>query len=171
MWSALDRFNPGQQGESTGIFVPMDIYEQDDQIMIRCSVPGVKPEDLDLTIDQGMLTITGETKNDYERKEGNRVFHREHTFGRFTRSVRLPEDVDENKVDANFENGILTLSIARTQQPEAKPKQIAIKQGSSTQTLGQTQTKDFAYADAGKGQNQENSGAKSGGSAAGSKKA
>jgi len=137
MLNTMDPARSGRENESTGLFVPMDIYEQEGKIMVRCSVPGVKPEDLNVTIDQGMLTLSGETKNEYERKEGNRIYHREHTYGRFTRSVRLPEDIDENAVAANFDNGVLTVSIARTQQPEPKPKQIAINQGSSPQMIEQ----------------------------------
>lgn len=134
MWNAMDRMAPIGDTEFGGMTVPMDIYEEGGKLMVRCSVPGVKPEDLNSTIDQGVLTLSGECKNEHESKEGNRVFHREHAYGRFTRSVRLPEDIDENQVGATFENGIITVAIGRSTKPEIKPKQIQIKQSSTAST-------------------------------------
>ncbi len=125
--NAIERENPARQPETSGIFVPVDIYEQEGRILVRCSVPGVKPDDLKLTIDHGMLTLSGEMQNEYERTEGTRVYHREHAYGRFTRSVKLPEDIDEGGVDASFEHGVLTISVARKVQPQRQPKQIAIR--------------------------------------------
>jgi len=144
MWNAMERVAPARQAQDSGLFVPMDIYEQEGKILVRCSVPGVKPEDLSLTVDQGMLTLSGETKNEHEAKEGNRVYHREHTYGKFTRSVRLPEDVDENSIEANFEHGVVTVSIARQVQPEPKPKQIEIRSAGTTENRKSLQRENTA---------------------------
>ena len=105
-----------------------------------------------MSIDQGVLTISGETKNDYEN-QGGRIFHREHTYGKFVRSVRLPENIDENAIDAQFENGILTIGITQQQPPEQKPKQIPIRNASFTSQA--LDNKNFAYADRGQGEQEQ----------------
>lgn len=149
MWDMFER-RPSTQSNlpSTGINVPLDVYEQDDRLMVRASLPGVKAEDIDVSIDKGLLTISGETRNDYENREGSRVVHREHSYGSFVRSVRLPEDIDENGIDAQFENGVLTIAIRQVKTPETRPKQIPIRNASTpSQPIG---NQNFAYADQGR---------------------
>ncbi|AIE84334.1 heat shock protein Hsp20 [Fimbriimonas ginsengisoli Gsoil 348] len=152
MWNLMDRFSQTRSDNIGSSTFPIDIFERDGRITIRASLPGVKPEDLNVSMDQGVLTITGETKDDLERREGNRVYHREHSFGRFVRSVRIPEEVNENAIDANFENGVLTVSMPITKPQQPQPRQIAVRSGSSSAPAidaGKGKS-DFAYADQGK---------------------
>lgn len=104
--------------------VPVDMYQQDGNLVVKAPIPGVKPEDLDITVVGDTLTIKGETKEEKEVKEEN-VIRRERRFGAFSRSVSLPSPVDTSKANATFENGVLTLTLPIAE--EAKPKTIQVK--------------------------------------------
>jgi HSP20 family protein len=126
MWDLMDRINPIQDSVAS-TSMPVDMYEQDGHLIVRASLPGVKPEDASVTLDQGVLTISGEATNEFEHKENSRVVHREHTFGSFVRSVRLPDNIEESGIEAHFENWILSISIPEVRAPEQRPKQIPIR--------------------------------------------
>ncbi len=104
--------------------VPIDMYQQDGNLVIKAPIPGVKPEDIDITVVGDTLTIKGETKQEKEVKEEN-VIRKERRFGAFSRSVTLPNPVDTSKANATFENGILTLTLPVAEQ--AKPKAIKVQ--------------------------------------------
>jgi HSP20 family protein len=114
-----------------GQSVPMDIFEEGNCIKIRASVPGVRPEDMRLSIEDNVLTLSGELKED-EGSQNRRFYHREHTYGRFARSVRLPEDVNEEGIDAEFSNGMIYITAPRRQATEQRPRQVTIRHGSTT---------------------------------------
>jgi HSP20 family protein len=104
--------------------VPIDMYEQDGNLIVKAPLPGVKPEDVDVTVVGDTLTIKGETKAEKEVKEEN-VIRRERRFGSFSRSVSLPSPVDTDKASASFEDGVLTLTLPVAE--EAKPKAIKVQ--------------------------------------------
>jgi HSP20 family protein len=102
---------------------PVDIAEDDQNIMLQAELPGVKMEDLKITLENNVLTIAGERKLKEEVKKEN--YHRiERRFGKFTRSFTLPSGVDAEKVNAVFENGVLNITLPKPE--EFKPKQITI---------------------------------------------
>ena len=103
----------------------VDMYQTDDAAVVKASVPGVKPDDADITISGNTLTITGQSKEEEEVKEENYI-RRERRFGSFSRSVVLPEGLEPDKAEASFEDGVLTLTIPKA--PQAKPKVIRIKE-------------------------------------------
>lgn len=103
--------------------LPLDIYQTDDSIKVKASVPGVKPEDMEITIEGNTLTLKGESKSEEQFKDEN-VILQERRYGRFYRSVVLPTGLDTDKAVANYENGVLTLSIPKRE--EAKPKSIKV---------------------------------------------
>ena len=111
-------------GDSQGVFVPVDMVEKDDQIIVTAPLPGLKPEDVDIRITGNMLTIKGEFREEKEEEQEN-VHCRERRYGMFHRMIRLPMSVDTSKAEATFEDGMLTLSLPKTE--EAKPKQIEVK--------------------------------------------
>lgn len=115
------------QGLTASTFVPaVDIYEDEHNIVLTAEVPGVEEKDLDISLENGVLTVSGERKMENEEKENN--FHRiERTYGRFTRSFTLPPTLDEDNVKAEFNNGVLKITVAKRE--EAKPKQIKIETG------------------------------------------
>ena len=102
----------------------VDIYETDDAIVVKSAIPGVKPEDLDVNITGDTLTIKGETKAEEEVKEEHYI-HRERRYGSFCRSLSIPTQIVANKVEAEFENGVLTLTLPKAE--EARPKTIKVK--------------------------------------------
>jgi len=108
---------------SANFVPPVDIFEDQENITLVAEIPGVKPEDLNVTLENNLLTISGERKFKTEEKEEN--FHRlERRYGKFTRSFTLPTMVDADKVIATFENGIMNITLPK--RAEFKPKQITI---------------------------------------------
>jgi HSP20 family protein len=120
---------PTSQGGSTeslatGSFVPaVDVYEDAQKVVVKIEVPGVKQEDLDVRLENQTLTVKGERKFDAEEKEEN--FHRiERRYGSFVRSFTVPQTVDTDSIAANYDAGVLTVSLNK--KAEAKPKQVKI---------------------------------------------
>jgi HSP20 family protein len=102
----------------------LDVYETADDVTVKASIPGVKPEGIDITVTGDVLTIKGETVEEQEKQEAN--YHlRERRYGAFQRSVTLPTAVKADKATADFANGVLTLTLPKVE--EAKPKSIRIK--------------------------------------------
>lgn len=136
MHDMLDRvFDEGYYGSLTGEglttyegLAPVDVYQTDEAIVVQASLPGVKPDDIDISVTGDTLTIRGEIKQEFENGNGEsaRRYHvRERRYSRFARSLTLPSMVDAGKADAEFENGIVTLTIPKAE--EAKPRQITVK--------------------------------------------
>ena len=105
----------------------LNVYEEDEQLMVEAQLPGLKPEDLDINVEQGVLTISGQTVSEEERTERNYLV-REHRAGRFSRSLRLPATYDADACTAKFEHGVLRLSFPKSES--AKPRRIQIGGGS-----------------------------------------
>jgi HSP20 family protein len=139
--SIFSDFGRSFEGESetlgAGNFVPaVDVYEDPQKVQLKLEVPGIRSEDLDIRVEGRTLTVRGERKFESEEKEEN--FHRiERRYGSFVRSFTLPATVDTDSIDAQSENGVLTISLAK--KPEAKPKQITVKAGSTAQTTKQVE--------------------------------
>jgi HSP20 family protein len=109
-------------GRSTGVYPPINIFRSQDAVVIRAELPAVRPEDVSLTTEGRHLTITGERR----APETSRNHHRrERPWGRFSRTVLLPEDVDLQQVDAQCRNGVLTIRVAIA--AAAKARQIPVK--------------------------------------------
>lgn len=105
----------------------LNVYEEGEQLMVEAQLPGLKPEDLDINVEQGVLTISGQTVSEEERTERNYLV-REHRTGRFSRSLRLPATYDADACTARFEHGVLRLSFPKSES--AKPRRIQIGGGS-----------------------------------------
>jgi HSP20 family protein len=120
----------GKEQLTTGTFVPpVDVYEDEHNLVLKLEVPGVNEEDLNVSVENDTLTIQGERKFEKEEKEEN--FHRiERRYGSFTRTFKLPNTVDTDKVEAGYEKGILKITLAK--RAEAKPKQIKVGNGQKT---------------------------------------
>ena len=103
---------------------PVDIFEKHDHLIIRAEIPGVQKEDVDVRIENGVLTLHGERKQEAEVTEGN-AYRMERVYGTFTRTFSLPTTVDAAKVTATYKDGILEVSVPKVET--AKPKQVEIK--------------------------------------------
>ena len=111
----------------------LNVFEEGDQLTVEAQLPGIKPEDLDINVEQGVLTISGQTATEEERKERN-YFVREHRTGRFNRSLRLPATYDSDACTAAFEHGVLQLRFPKSEA--AKPRRIQIGGGSQPAMTG-----------------------------------
>ena len=98
---------------------PLNVYEQDDCLVVEAEMPGFDPDDIDISIERGMLTIRGEMEDEDERKDRNYLV-REYRRGTFLRSVRLPDTVDTEHVESTFDNGVLKLVFPKAEQARAR---------------------------------------------------
>lgn len=103
---------------------PLDVYETDNEMVLKASLPGLKPEEVDISLSGDILTIKGETREEKEVKEED-YLRRERHYGAFSRSMSLPSGLNTDKIEAVFENGILTLTIPKAE--EVKPRSIKVK--------------------------------------------
>ena len=115
-----------EQLTSSHFMPPVDVYEDEHHVTIKAEVPGVDPKNVNVRIENNVLTISGERKFEKEEKEEN--FHRiERRYGSFTRSFTMPNTVNPDSVKADFENGLLKVQFEK--RAEAKPKQIQVNIG------------------------------------------
>jgi HSP20 family protein len=123
----------GKEQLSAGTIVPpVDVYEDEHNLVLKLEIPGVNEEDLDVQLENNTLTVKGERKFEKEEKEEN--FHRiERRYGSFLRTFRLPNTIDTEKVEAHYDKGVLKVSLAR--RAEAKPKQIKVGASNGSKTL------------------------------------
>jgi HSP20 family protein len=101
----------------------LDVYEDKDNLYVRLELPGMKKEDIELSLHEGSLSISGERKGE-DRYPGAEVYRAERFFGRFQRTVTLPAPVAPDKIKATYQDGILSVTLPKTE--EAKPKQIEV---------------------------------------------
>jgi HSP20 family protein len=112
----------------------LDVIETDDEYVVKASLPGISPDDLDVSYTDGVLTITGERIVEDEDLEDGRYLLRERLEGHFTRSIRLRKEIDADKIEANFVDGVLSLHLPMIE--EVKPKRIEVKSGTSRMIEG-----------------------------------
>ena len=117
---------PGRQLEGVSEWAPaVDATTKDGNLVIRAELPGVKPEDVDISLQNNVLTISGERKAEQEEQRGG-YYIRERRYGSFSRSFSLPQGTDESKVRARFENGVLELTVEGA-AVLTEPKRIQIE--------------------------------------------
>jgi HSP20 family protein len=113
-----------RNGGSTWSSLPIDMYQTNDDVVVQAMVPGIRPEEVQISVTGDVLNIRGEVKQQEEHKD--KAWHvREHRSGSFERSIALPVPVVSDKASAEFENGILTITLPKAE--EVKPKAIMIK--------------------------------------------
>jgi HSP20 family protein len=124
MWDSF--FERGTlRGEEGREWLPsLDVAETKNEIVVKAEVPGLDPKDIDISLSDGLLTIKGEKKQEREEKEEN--YHLvERSYGSFTRSIRLPNEVQSDKIKASYKNGVLKVVLPKSE--EAKKKEVKIK--------------------------------------------
>jgi HSP20 family protein len=115
---------PNGNGALTSAWLPsVDVFEDKESLKIVAELPGLKPEDVKITLENSTLTLRGEKKQVAEEKT-ERVHRYERSYGSFERSFSLPNTVDTDKVAASFENGVLTIALPKAEK--AKPREIAV---------------------------------------------
>ena len=109
-----------------GNTLPMDLVEQDDALIVRAGLPGLRPEDVEIALDGNVLTIKGEAKADWQNEDA-KVYHREHRYGSFTRSLRLPKNLNLDAVEASVEHGVVAIRIPKVEETKPQSRRIEIK--------------------------------------------
>ncbi len=104
----------------------VDIFEEDDDVVVKVELPGMKKEDIDVNITDDTVTISGEKKKE-EKIEKKNYFRMERSYGSFTRSFRMPTEVQSDKAKANFKDGILEVRIPKTEEAKKKEKKVLIE--------------------------------------------
>ena len=129
-----DSFGDREEALTTATFAPaVDVYEDEHSIILKIEVPGIDEKDIDVRVENNTLTVHGERKFEKEEKEEN--FRRvERQYGSFTRSFTLPNTVDPDSTQANYDKGILKIQLAK--KAEAKPKQVKVNVGSQKSIEG-----------------------------------
>jgi HSP20 family protein len=129
-----DSYGDREDALTTSTFAPaVDVYEDEHNITLNIEVPGIDEKDIDIRVENSTLTVHGERKFEKEQKEEN--FRRvERQYGSFTRSFTLPNTVDTESIQANYDKGILKIQLAK--KAEAKPKQIKVNVGSQKSIEG-----------------------------------
>jgi len=125
LWDSFFEGRPRVRGEEAGEWHPsLDVAETKNEILVKAEIPGIDPKDIDISLANNVLTIKGEKKQEKEEKEEN--FHViERSYGSFVRSIRLPKEVQSEKISASYKNGILKVTLPKSE--EAKKKEIKIK--------------------------------------------
>ncbi len=128
--NTMDRLFDSVLSGSTSTWQPtvwdlaLDVAENDDEYVVKASIPGINPDDLEITYSNNTLTIKGEVKEDKELEQAH--YHlRERRYGSFARSVTLPAGIEADKIEATYEAGVLKLRLPKAE--EVRPKKIAIK--------------------------------------------
>ena len=115
--------NQAPTNRSNFISIPVDMIEDENTVTIKAAVPGISPDELEVSIENNVLTIKGEHKTE-EVSETAKVFRRENVYGSFSRSIRLSPKLNQEGVSANFKNGFVTITIPKVE--EEKPKSLRI---------------------------------------------
>lgn len=123
-WAFDDFFRRSPADFESANTVDVNMIQNDNELVLKASIPGVKPEDIKISVSGDTLTLSGETKEEDEEKDANYHLH-EMRYGYFSRSISLPVKVDSDKAKAEFENGVLKLTLPKSE--EVKPKTITVK--------------------------------------------
>jgi HSP20 family protein len=118
---------PGNGGTAQRWVPAMDLVEDKNDLVLRADLPGLSEDDVDIEVKDGVLTISGERKTE-EKKEEEGYYRVERAFGRFSRSLTLPDGIDPEQVKAKFDNGVLEVRIPKPE--ERKPHRVSIGKGS-----------------------------------------
>ncbi|MGQ9510267.1 MAG: Hsp20/alpha crystallin family protein [Thermodesulfobacteriota bacterium] len=124
LWDSFFEKRPARIEEVSEWFPSLDVSETDSEYIIKVEVPGIDPKDINISLMNNILTIKGEKKQEKEEKEEN--YHLlERSYGSFTRSIRIPSQIQNDHINASYKNGVLKIILPKTE--EAKKKEIKIK--------------------------------------------
>lgn len=123
----FDDFAPSRAwrtGEAAELTFPVDVSENENDIVVKAVLPGVKPEDVDISVSEGVLTIKGETRSEAQTEQEN-YYRREIRYGAFSRSIPMPTRVNHEQAEADFADGMLTVRLPKAE--EVRPRSIRIR--------------------------------------------
>ncbi|MFQ5878014.1 MAG: Hsp20/alpha crystallin family protein [Acidobacteriota bacterium] len=105
-------------------YPPVDIYEEDDRIVVRAELPGVSKDDIDVNVESGTITLRGEKKQE-KKVDSDNVYRVERFYGSFSRSFALPSTIDPGKIEARYKDGVLEVVLPKAE--EARPRRISVR--------------------------------------------
>jgi HSP20 family protein len=124
LWDSFFEGKPRRAREEGEWFPSLDVSETKGDLVVKAELPGIDPKDIDISLNEGVLTIKGEKRQEKEEKEeGYHLIER--SYGSFTRSIRLPREIQNEKINASYKNGVLKITLPKSE--EAKKKEIKIK--------------------------------------------
>jgi HSP20 family protein len=128
VWPAFPAFRTRSAGEALAWVPEIDVFERDNRLVTRIDLPGLKKEEVKVEVTDHLLTISGERKQEVEEKKEH-IYRCEREFGRFVRTIPLPEGVTLGDVKATFNDGVLEVTIPLPARPEAKVRSVTIEEG------------------------------------------
>ena len=128
-----------QNSRDETVSMPIEVSEAEDEICVKASLPGVNPEDIDISVQGDMVQIRAESREEAEDKQQNYI-RRELNYGVVQRSISLPSRVDTNRTEATFQNGVLRLRLGKSE--EAKPKRIQVQGSEAPRQIRETDSPD-----------------------------
>jgi HSP20 family protein len=132
-------FDEGGEGGARRRWAPaVDLLERDDSLVLKADLPGLTRDDVQIEVRDNVLTLAGERKAEHEGRQ-NGYYRIERSFGRFSRSLQLPDGIDPDRIAAAFENGVLEVTIPKPQQPQ--PRRIEIGGASNGTVEGTAEEK------------------------------
>ncbi len=132
-WDPFREYRRFRHEDEGAWAIPLDIVRDGDEVRVRASVPGVKPDDISVTIEDGVLTITGETASETEDGEGS-YLRRERRSGSFRRALRLPDSVDVERARSTYANGVVTVALPTAEDRKARKLTIEVTDGGKALT-------------------------------------
>lgn len=115
--------------------MPLDVIANENSIEIKASLPDVDPEQVDISVEDDVLTIKGQTSSEHEEQKEGQYLLRERRFGSFYRAVRLPDVVDTERAESSYENGVLTITFPKSERAKAKKIQIKGRGDGGSRTI------------------------------------
>lgn len=128
----LDRLSQELWEQATGTWaarMPMDAVRRGDDVEITFELPGVDPESIDVEVENNVLTVRAERREEHERRDGDEVLVRERRFGRYSRQISLGDNLDTDKLEATYQDGLLKVTVPVAEQ--ARPRKIEVTRGAS----------------------------------------
>lgn len=126
-WTGLSAFENTLGNKGTAFSPRVDVREKDNGYEISAELPGVNKDDVNVTLNNGILSIQAETRHEDKEEKGGRVIRQERRYGKFVRSFDLGNQVKDNDIKAHFADGVLRLEVPKTATEEEKPKRIEIQ--------------------------------------------
>lgn len=123
--SVLSRFAAAETGRTNGFVAPMDAYRRGSDVWVHLDLPGVAADSLDISVERSVLTVSGE--RGWDRREGDQVYVNDRSQGRFHRQVHLGDGLDAENIEADYQDGVLTLRIPVAEK--AKPRKVVVNTG------------------------------------------
>ena len=113
-----------EESASEGLIPALDVIERDNEFIVRAEMPGIKKDEIEVSLENGVLTLGAQTTSATEEKDGERVIRQERRYGKYVRSLRIGKDIDEKKVKAAYKDGVLELTLPKAET--VKPKKINV---------------------------------------------